>query len=89
MNRISPQKRSPQKRSPQKRSPQKRSPQKRSPKKSTNVRNNVEEYTDEQLETIISYLSNQLEYYDDIQGKRKINKRILNNKKLPKKEQLL
>jgi hypothetical protein len=67
-------------------SPKKRSQKKRSPKKATNVRNNI---TDEQLETIISYLSNQLDYYNDIQFNREINKRILNNKKLPKEKQLL
>jgi hypothetical protein len=51
-------------------------PQKRSPNKSNKVRNNVEEYTNEQLETIISYLSSQLEYYNDIQFKRKIKERV-------------
>jgi hypothetical protein len=66
-----------------------KSPQKRSPNKTTNVRNNVEKYTNEQLETIISYLSNQLEYYNDIHAERKIKKRIFSNKKLPKGKQLL
>jgi hypothetical protein len=61
----------------------------KSPNKTTNVRNNVEEFTNEQLETIISYLSKQLAYYNDIHDKRKIKKRIFSNKKLPKEKQLL
>lgn len=56
-------------------------------KRSLNRPNN--NYTDEQLETIISYLSNQIHYYIDIQQERKIKQRISNNKKLHPELQLL
>lgn len=66
-----------------------RSPNKKSPKKVDKLHYNDEDLTDSELDTIISFLSSELRYYIDIQGKRNLKDRIKRNQYLPKNKQLL